>query len=342
METKNEKILDVENLRVSFHTYAGEVKAVRGIDFELKKGETLAFVGESGCGKSVTAKSLMRLLKPPFAEIKPDSRIICNGKDVMKMTGQELYKFRGDEISMIFQDPMTSLNPTMKVGKQIMESLMLHRNMSKNQAREEAIRMLKMVNIPSAEKRIDNYPHEMSGGMRQRVMIAIALACNPKILIADEPTTALDVTIQAQIMDLMKELKEKMNTAIILVTHDLGVVANFADRIQVMYAGQIVERGTAKEIFYESKHPYTWALLSSIPKVTNKSKEELYALKGTPPDLILPLKECPFASRCEYCMKICRERNPAETELSKTHKVSCWLMHEKAPKVTSFYDREAQ
>ena len=339
MENK-EKILEVENLHVSFHTYAGEVKAVRGVDFELSRGETLAFVGESGCGKSVTAKSIMRLLKPPVAEIKPESRIICDGKDVMKMSGKELYAFRGDEISMIFQDPMTSLNPTMKVGKQIMESLMLHRNMNKKEAREEPIRMLKMVNIPSAEKRVDNYPHEMSGGMRQRVMIAMALACNPKILIADEPTTALDVTIQAQIMDLMKELKEKMNTAIILVTHDLGVVANFADRIQVMYAGQILERGTAKEIFYESKHPYTWALLSSIPKKENESKEELYALKGTPPDLILPLNECPFASRCEYCMEICKEQNPMETTISDTHKVSCWLMHPKAPKVKSFYDRE--
>lgn len=339
MENK-ENILEVENLQVSFHTYAGEVKAVRGVSFSLSRGETLAFVGESGCGKSVTAKSIMRLLKPPVAEIKPESKIICDEKDVMKMSGKEIYALRGDEISMIFQDPMTSLNPTMKVGKQIMESLMLHRNMKKAEAREEAIRMLKMVNIPSAEKRVDNYPHEMSGGMRQRVMIAMALACNPKILIADEPTTALDVTIQAQIMDLMKELKEKMNTAIILVTHDLGVVANFADRIQVMYAGQILERGTAKEIFYESKHPYTWALLSSVPKKGDASKEELYALKGTPPDLILPLNECPFASRCEYCMEICKEQNPMETSLSDTHKVSCWLMHPKAPKVKSFYDRE--
>lgn len=254
---ENEKVLEVDNLHVSFQTYAGEVKAVRGVSFELKKGETLAFVGESGCGKTVTAKAVMRLLKPPFAEIKPESKIVCNGKDVMKMTDKELYKFRGDEISMIFQDPMTSLNPTMTIGKQIMESLIIHRDMNKAEARKEAIRMLEMVKIPSPESRIDNYPHELSGGMRQRVMIAIALACNPKILIADEPTTALDVTIQAQIMDLMRELKEKSNTAIILVTHDLGVVANFADRIQVMYAGQVVERGTAREIFYESKHPYT-------------------------------------------------------------------------------------
>ena len=242
MENNKEKILEVENLHVSFNTYAGEVKAVRGVSFELHKGETLAFVGESGCGKSVTSKAIMRLLKPPFAEIKPGSKIICDGKDVMNMSKKELYEFRGDEISMIFQDPMTSLNPTMKVGDQIIESLMLHKHLDKKAARAEAIEMLRMVNIPSPEKRVDNYPHEMSGGMRQRVMIAMALACNPKILIADEPTTALDVTIQAQIMDLMKDLKEKMNTAIILVTHDLGVVANFADRIQVMYAGQVLER----------------------------------------------------------------------------------------------------
>lgn len=336
---EKEKILEVDNLNVSFNTYAGEVKAVRGVSFELSKGETLAFVGESGCGKTVTAKSILRLLKPPFAVIKPESKIICNGKDVLKMSEKELCEFRGDEVGMIFQDPMTSLNPTMTVGNQIMESLMIHKKLDKKAAKEEAVNMLKLVNIPSPEKRIDNYPHEMSGGMRQRVMIAIALACNPNVLIADEPTTALDVTIQAQIMDLMMELKTKMNTAIILVTHDLGVVANFADRIQVMYAGEVVERGTTKEIFNESKHPYTWALLRSVPRLGSESKEELYALGGTPPDLLLPLNHCPFADRCEYCMPICKERKPQETVLSETHKVSCWLMHEKAPKVESFYDR---
>ncbi len=336
---EKEKILEVDNLNVSFHTYAGEVKAVRGVSFELCKGETLAFVGESGCGKTVTAKSVLRLLKPPFAVIKPESRIVCNGKGVLKMSEKELCEFRGNEVGMIFQDPMTSLNPTMTVGRQIMESLMIHKKLNKKAAREEAVNMLKMVNIPSPEKRIDNYPHEMSGGMRQRVMIAIALACNPNVLIADEPTTALDVTIQAQIMDLMMDLKTKMNTAIILVTHDLGVVANFADRIQVMYAGEVVERGTTKEIFGESRHPYTWALLRSVPRLGSESKEELYALGKTPPDLLLPLNHCPFADRCEYCMPICKERKPQETVLSDTHKVSCWLMHEKAPKVESFYDR---
>lgn len=338
----NDKILEVKDLSVSFNTYAGEVKAVRGVSFELNRGETLAFVGESGCGKTVTAKSILRLLKPPFAVIKEGSKITCDGKDVLSLNKKELCEFRGDEVSMIFQDPMTSLNPTMTVGKQIMESLRIHRHLDKKQAKEEAIKMLKMVNIPSPEKRIDSYPHEMSGGMRQRVMIAMALACSPKILIADEPTTALDVTIQAQIMDLMRELKEKMNTAIILVTHDLGVVANFADRIQVMYAGQVVERGTAREIFYDSKHPYTWALLSSVPKLAKESKQELYALKGTPPDLILPLNHCPFASRCEYCMPICKEKNPLETTITDTHRVSCWLQHPNAPKVKSFYDREAK
>ncbi len=337
-----EKILDVNNLQVSFHTYAGEVKAVRGVSFELSEGETLAFVGESGCGKTVTAKAIMRLLQPPFAEIKEESQITYRDKDVMKMSKKELQEYRGNEVSMIFQDPMTSLNPTMTIGKQIMESLILHRNLNKEEARKEAINMLKLVKIPDAEKRVDSYPHQLSGGMRQRVMIAIALSCNPSLLIADEPTTALDVTIQAQIMDLLSELKTKMNTAIILVTHDLGVVANFADRIQVMYAGQVIERGTAREIFYDAKHPYTWALLSSVPRLDTENKQELYALQGTPPDLILKMHRCPFAARCEYCMDICKEAMPEETTVSGTHKVSCWLQHPDAPQVKSYYDKKKE
>ncbi len=336
--TKN--ILEVKNLRVSFNTYAGEVRAVRGVDFELKPGETLAFVGESGCGKTVTAKAIMRLLKEYVTEIKEGSSILYNNEEVLKMNKKRLHEYRGNEVSMIFQDPMSSLNPTMTCGKQVMESLMLHRGLKKEDARKQALKMFELVRIPDAEKRLKAYPHQLSGGMRQRVMIAIALACSPSILIADEPTTALDVTIQAQIMDLLNELKKDMNTAIILVTHDLGVVANFADRIQVMYAGQIIERGTAKEIFYEPKHPYTWALLSSVPKLAKNNKDELYALKGTPPDLILPLEHCPFADRCQYCMKICREQMPSETKLSDTHRVSCWLMHPSAPKVDPFYKRE--
>lgn len=335
-----EKLLDVNNLRVSFNTYAGEVKAVRGVSFELNEGETLAFVGESGCGKTVTAKAIMRLLQKPFAEIKEGSQVVYRGQDVLKMSKKELQSYRGDEVSMIFQDPMTSLNPTMTVGKQIMESLILHRGLDKKAAREEAINMLKLVKIPDAEKRVDAYPHEMSGGMRQRVMIAIALSCNPALLIADEPTTALDVTIQAQIMELLGELKKELNTAIILVTHDLGVVADFADRIQVMYAGQVIERGTVREIFHHAKHPYTWALLSSVPRLDTENKQELYALQGTPPDLINELNHCPFAERCEYCMGICKEAMPEETLVDGTHKVSCWLQHPDAPKVKSFYEKE--
>ena len=335
-----EKILEVKDLQVSFNTYAGEVRAVRDVSFHINQGETLCFVGESGCGKTVTAKAIMRLLPKGQAVIKEGSQIVFSGKDVLKMDGKELRNYRGNDVSMIFQDPMTSLNPTMTCGKQIIETLRLHRGLSKEDATKEAIHMLEMVKIPDAERRIKDYPHQMSSGMRQRVMIAIALACQPKLLIADEPTTALDVTIQAQIIDLLRELKEKLNTAIILVTHDLGVVANFADRIQVMYAGQVVERGTAREIFYEAKHPYTWALLSSVPKLAKESKQKLYTLQGTPPDLILPLEYCPFAARCEFCMPICKEQMPPETVLSDTHRLSCWLQHPDAPKVKSFYERE--
>ncbi|MFR7835998.1 MAG: ABC transporter ATP-binding protein, partial [Ezakiella sp.] len=282
-KTKNNDsklLLDVQNLSVSFHTYAGEVKAVRGLNFHLNKGETLAFVGESGCGKSVTAKALMRILPKDSSEIKKDSKIMYDGENVMDMKGKRLTQLRGGEIAMIFQDPMTSLNPVLTIGFQITEALKIHRNLSKADAKKEAVRLLDMVQIPEPEKRLKSYPHELSGGMRQRVMIAMALTCSPELLIADEPTTALDVTIQAQILDLIKDLKEQMHTAVILVTHDLGVVANFADRIQVMYAGSIIEEGTTDEIFYESRHPYTWALLNSVPKVHQKS-EDLRALGGT-------------------------------------------------------------
>lgn len=329
-----EKILEVKDLHVSFHTYAGEVKAVRGVDFDLHEGESLAIVGESGCGKTVTAKSIMKLLKEPPAEIKEGSSIIYNGtEDVVKMSKKRLMSYRGADVSMIFQDPMTSLNPTMTIGKQIMEALKIHEGMNNKEARAKTVELLETVNIPNAEERVDDYPHQLSGGMRQRVMIAIALSCNPKILLADEPTTALDVTIQAQIMDLLNELKDKFNTAIVLVTHDLGVVANFADKVQVMYAGEILERGTTDEIFYNSMHPYTWALLRSVPRLGTESKSELYTLQGTPPDLILPLKGCPFASRCDYAMQICLEESPEETWISHTQSTRCWLQHPDAPKV---------
>lgn len=329
-----ERILDVKDLRVSFHTYAGEVQSVRGVSFHLDKGETLAVVGESGCGKTVTSKAIMRLLPEPMpAEIKEGSEVLFDGKSVLQMSEKELRELRGSDISMIFQDPMTSLNPTMTVGKQIAESLIIHRGMNKDEAFKEAIKTLELVNIPNADKRARQYPHEFSGGMRQRAMIAIALACNPKILIADEPTTALDVTIQAQIMELIGELQDKLGTAVILVTHDLGVVADVADRIQVMYAGQIIERGLTDEIFYNPQHPYTWALLQSVPRLDTKNKGKLYSLHGTPPDLIKPPVGCPFAARCEYCMPICKEKMPEVTEISGTHQVSCWLKHEMAPKV---------
>ncbi|SCX82831.1 ABC transporter ATP-binding protein [Alkaliphilus peptidifermentans] len=326
-------ILEVKDLKVSFKTYAGEVKAVRGVSFDLKKGETLAIVGESGCGKTVTAKAILRLLKEPPAIIKEGSQIIFNGENVLKMNKKRLQHFRGGDISMIFQDPMTSLNPTMTIGNQIAESLIIHKKIKKKQAINEAIRLLEIVNIPNAKERIKSYPHQLSGGMRQRVMIAIALSCSPKILIADEPTTALDVTIQAQIIELLNELKREFNTSVVIVTHDLGVVANFADRVQVMYAGHVIETGNKYEIFYESKHPYTWALLNSVPRLDIECKAELHPLKGTPPDLILPLEGCPFASRCEYAMEICLEKKPEETSITDSHRVSCWLQDPRAPKV---------
>lgn len=328
-----DKILDVKNLRVSYHTYAGEVQSVRGIDFHLNKGETLAIVGESGCGKSVTSKSLMRLIQTPPGEIKEGSEILFNGTDILKMDENALRELRGADISMIFQDPMTSLNPTMTVGNQIAESLIIHRGLSKAEAFEEAVKMLKLVNIPNADKRAKQYPHEFSGGMRQRAMIAIALACNPKVLIADEPTTALDVTIQAQIMDLIKDLQDKLGSAVILITHDLGVVADFADRIQVMYSGLIIERGTVEELFYNPQHPYTWALLKSVPRLSTEHKDTLYSIKGTPPDLLCPPEGCPFAARCEYAMAICKETMPETTIITSTHSVNCWLQHPYAPKV---------
>ncbi|WP_029409678.1 ABC transporter ATP-binding protein [Treponema pedis] len=324
---ENTNLLEVKNLYVSFNTYAGEVKAVRNVNFHLKPGETLAFVGESGCGKTVTAKSLMRLLPKDSSVIKEGSKIVFDGKDVINLKKKELTALRGSDISMIFQDPMTSLNPTMRIGKQITEALILHRHLNKKEAKEEAIRLLQLVQIPNPQERFKAFPHELSGGMRQRVMIAIALSCNPKLLLADEPTTALDVTIQAQILDLLSELKQKFNTSIILVTHDLGVVANFANRIQVMYAGEIVEEGTTEEIFYNSRHPYTWALLNSIPKVHDKGSK-LYSLGGTPPDLLLPLPGCPFVSRCDHAMKICKMQHPEITHHSETHRSWCWLEHE--------------
>ncbi|KOO49558.1 ABC transporter ATP-binding protein [Viridibacillus arvi] len=327
-----EKILEVKNLELSFHTFAGEVKAIRGVNFDLKKGETLAIVGESGSGKSVTTKAIMRLLPESSSEFK-NGQILFNGKDLTKLTDKEMQKIRGKDISMIFQDPMTSLNPTMTIGKQIMEPILKHQNVAKSEAQKMAIDLLKLVGMPQPEQRMKQYPHQFSGGQRQRIVIAIALACNPKILIADEPTTALDVTIQAQILELMKDLQKKIDTSIIFITHDLGVVANVADRVAVMYSGKIVEIGTVDEIFYNPQHPYTWGLLSSMPSL-DVQEEKLYAIPGTPPDLLNPPKGDAFALRSEYAMQIDMEETPPFFKVSDTHYAATWLLHPDAPEVT--------
>jgi oligopeptide transport system ATP-binding protein len=327
------KLLDIKNLEVSFDTYAGEVKAVRNVSFHLYEGETLAIVGESGCGKSVTAKSIMRLNPEPPARFK-NGQILFNGEDIIKKKEREMRIIRGKKIGMIFQDPMTSLNPTMTVGKQIIEGLRKHQKISRKEAKDVAIEMLRMVQIPNPEQRFYEYPHQFSGGMRQRAMIAVALVCKPQLLIADEPTTALDVTIQAQILDLMNELKEEMGTSIILITHDLGVVAQMADRIVVMYGGKVVETGPTREIFYNSRHPYTWGLMQSVPRVDiSKDTDRLASIEGTPPDLLVPPVGCPFADRCEYAMRICREKMPVQFDIADEHQAACWLNHPGAPKV---------
>ncbi|MFZ3589228.1 ABC transporter ATP-binding protein [Bacillus sp. DJP31] len=326
-----EKVLEVKDLHISFDTYAGEVKAVRGVSFDLYKGESLAIVGESGSGKSVTAKSIMKLIPTPPGKYK-EGQILFDGKDIVKLSDKQMQGLRGSEISMIFQDPMTSLNPTMKIGHQIMEGILKHQKVSRSAAKERSLELLRLVGIPQAEVRLNQYPHQFSGGMRQRVVIAIALACNPKVLIADEPTTALDVTIQAQILELMKDLQQKTETSIIFITHDLGVVANMADRVAVMYGGKIIEIGTSEEIFYNPQHPYTWGLLSSMPSLES-GDHELYAIPGSPPDLLVPPKGDAFAPRNEYAMQIDLEQEPPMFKVSDTHYASTWLLHPDAPKV---------
>jgi len=328
-----EKLLDVKNLKTSFKTSAGEVHAVRGVSFYLEKGEALGIVGESGCGKSVTMMSIMRLLADNGRLV--GGEILFNGKDISNVKEVEMESIRGNDIGMIFQDPMTSLNPVYTIGDQLMEPLLKHKKISKAEARKEAIKMLGLVGIPSPEKRMKQYPHEFSGGMRQRAMIAMSLICEPKLIIADEPTTALDVTIQAQILDLMKELKQKLDTAIILITHDLGVVADVCSRINVMYGGIVVETGTAEDIFYRGKHPYTWGLLRSVPNPKEDVKEKLIPIEGQPPDLLKPPVGCPFAARCDYAMKICIQKQPPLFEIGDKHRTACWLCHEDAPKVES-------
>ncbi|SDZ22720.1 oligopeptide transport system ATP-binding protein [Proteiniborus ethanoligenes] len=324
------KILEVKDLHVSFNTHNGIVKAIRGVSFDLYKGETLAIVGESGSGKSVTTKVLMGILAKN--EVIEKGEILFEGKDLTKISNKEITNIRGKEIAMIFQDPMTSLNPTMTVGYQIAESIMEHQKLSKSQAKEKAIELIQLVGINEPEKRYKQYPHQLSGGMRQRIVIAIALACNPKILIADEPTTALDVTIQAQILDLIKEIQNKIGLSIIFITHDLGVVANIADRVAIMYAGKIIEYGTSEEIFYHPQHPYTWGLLASVPDMANQ-QNELYAIPGTPPNMLYPPKGDAFALRSDYALKIDFEEEPPFFKVSDTHYAATWLLHEKAPKI---------
>jgi oligopeptide transport system ATP-binding protein len=321
-------LLEVKDLSVSFDVYGGEVQAVRNVNFDVKKGEALAIVGESGSGKSVTAQSIMRLIPSPPSRVKNGS-VLFDGEELLSLSENEMQKVRGNKIGMIFQDPMTSLNPTMTVGDQIMEGLVKHQNLNSSKAKARAIEMLHLVGIPNPESRIKQFPHQFSGGMRQRVMIAIALACNPSLLIADEPTTALDVTIQAQIMSVLKDLQDKMGTSIILITHDLGVVADTCDRVIVMYAGRVVETGTKWEIFKNPQHPYTRGLLRSLPRLDQKKDEPLIPIPGTPPDLIKPPVGCSFCSRCDEAMKVCVDNDPELHAIkgSDSHAAACWMLH---------------
>jgi oligopeptide transport system ATP-binding protein len=332
MAMNGQILLEVRDLRISFSTYAGEVQAVRGVSFDLRRGETLAIVGESGSGKSVTAKSIMRLLPEANTMIK-GGEILLGEEDILKLSDKRMQNIRGPKIAMVFQDPMTSLDPTMRVGRQITEGLKVHLGLSTHSARERAVELLTLVGIPSPEQRIKQYPHQFSGGMRQRVVIAIALACDPQILIADEPTTALDVTIQAQLVELLRELQERLGMSIILITHDLGVVASTAHRIAVMYGGKIIETGTVREIFYNPQMPYTWGLLASIPSPTADRSEDLIPIPGTPPDATDPPKGCPFTARCPYAMRVCSTEFPEYKVFSAEHKAACWLHHPMAPNV---------
>jgi oligopeptide transport system ATP-binding protein len=332
MAMNGENILQVKDLEVSFNTYGGEVQAVRSVSFDLRRGETLAIVGESGSGKSVTAKSIMRLL-PEANSIIKGGEAVFEGQNLLSLSEKQMQGIRGSKIAMVFQDPMTSLDPTMRVGRQITESLKKHLGMTGSRAKERAVELLEMVGIPNAEDRVRQYPHQFSGGMRQRVVIAIALSCDPQILIADEPTTALDVTIQAQILELLRDLQERIGTSVILITHDLGVVAQTAHRVAVMYAGKVVETGTVREIFYNPQMPYTWGLLSSIPLPTADRSQDLIPIPGSPPDMLDPPKGCPFTPRCPYAMRICAEEMPDYTTFSAEHRAACWLHHPMAPDV---------
>ncbi|MCT1901158.1 ABC transporter ATP-binding protein [Oceanobacillus sojae] len=322
-----ERILEVNDLHVTFTTYGGTVQAVRGVNFHLDRGETLAIVGESGCGKSVTSNAIMRLIPDPPGKITKGS-IIFKGQDLAAYSEKKMRNIRGVDISMIFQDPMTALNPTLTIGTQLMEGLKEHKKITGSQAKQKAIEMMDLVGIPNPEERLKQYPHQFSGGMRQRIVIAIALICDPDLLIADEPTTALDVTIQAQILELFSTIQERTGVSIILITHDLGVVAKIADRIIVMYAGKIIESGSKRDIFYRPEHPYTQGLLNSVPRLD--AKEELKPIAGTPPDLFSPPKGCPFTARCPFAMEVCDKVYPVSEKISDSHQVDCWLQDERA------------
>ena len=334
-------ILEVHDLHTSFFSHLGEIQAVRGSSFSLNAGELLGIVGESGSGKSVTALSIMGLIESP-GRIKA-GRILFNGKELTTMSQRELSEIRGNEISMIFQDPMTSLNPVYTIENQMVEVIRKHNtDMSRKRAAARAVEMLELVGIPEPAKRIKSYPHEFSGGMRQRVMIATALSCGPRLLIADEPTTALDVTIQAQILDLMKHLKDGLHAAIIIITHDLGVIAEVCDRIVVMYGGTIMERGSVDEIFYDPRNPYTVGLHQSVPNMSESAqKQRLIPIEGSPPDLMHPPQGCPFSPRCPHAMRICLERSAPMVRLSDTHTSACWLLHEGAPRVGTYRRNDA-
>jgi len=321
---RSSPLLEVKGLKTQFFTQDGVVKSVDGVSFYVMPGETLGVVGESGSGKSITGLSIMRLIPSPPGKIV-EGEILFQGKDIRHMSDEQVRAIRGKEIAMIFQDPMTSLNPVLTVNRQISESLMLHMGMNKAQAKDRAIELLQMVGIPNAEKRVDQYPHQFSGGMRQRVMIAMALSCNPKLLIADEPTTALDVTIQAQILDLMRSLQQETGTGVIMITHSMGVVAGMADRVQVMYAGGIVETATTPELFANPRHPYTVGLMKSIPRLDSRTKERLQPVRGLPPDLIDLPDMCPFVPRCNYASEKCEQKRPPLMEVSPGHFSACWF-----------------
>ncbi len=325
MENK-EKILEVKNLAVSFDTFAGEVQAVRGVSWYLNAHETIAIVGESGCGKTVSIQTALGMNKKE-ARVK-SGEVIFEGEDLIPKTIQEMRKIQGDKLSIIFQDPFTFLNPTMTVGKQIIEVYRKHHKVTVKEAEARAVEILKMISLPNPEENMKRFPHQLSGGMRQRIVIAMALINDPKVLFADEPTTALDVTVQAQIIDLMKGLKDKTDASIVLITHDMGVVANMADRIYVMYAGMIMEHGDADAVFHNPKHPYTVGLLNSVPRLDKKTEGELHSIPGTPPDLIAPPAGCPFAARCPYAMNICVKRMPEFQNFEEPeHYAACWLNH---------------